>query len=388
PMPYKFPDPHATANLPTASETFPYDKLTRSGKTPETLSAGSDTPFTDAIYPRVFIPWNHITASFPEDIRTAIAESPEKFIAAVPFRAGPKFYEDNRRADLMLKTFLKGLDFPDKGKITVFFPLEAKEDKKSRNREEGHTRRSAFDKPWPLIVTGFSEKFGKFLLWNQCFAMASQAIWNLVPFNPKALAWTIIAFQGNIVKNNPVLIAEALARIKDATWRDTSIQNLVKRITQAQGLSGNPAKLTVKMTQSWRLSYVETKNFDNDKGPVFLLMGEPIMINLDMHRAIAAHIRRLKICVNYQQLINVDKIIGCDWCKNQDHPSHTCPFPEVDSTWYGPSSDELQLRMMKTGAPKEVPCKQKEENSKPGGRSRHGENNDDGWKVVKRGKKP
>ncbi len=387
-MPYKFPDPHATANLPMASETFPYDKLTCSGETPETLPTGSNTPFTDAIYPQVFIPWNHITAGFPEDIRTAITESPEKFIAAVPFGAGPKFYEDNCRADLMLKMFLKGLDFPDKGKITVFFLLEAKEDKKSRNREEGRTRRSAFDKPWPLIVTGFSEKFGKFLLWNQCFATASQAVWNLVPFNPKALAWTITAFQGNVVENDPVLIAEALARIKDATWRDTSIQNLVKWITQAQGLSGNPAELTVKMTQSWRLSYVETKNFDNDKGPVFLLTGEPITINLNMHRAITAHIRQLKIRVNYQQLINVNKIIGCDWCKNQDHPSHACPFPEVDSTWYGPSSDELQLHMMKTGAPKEVPRKRKEENSKPGGPSRRGKNNDDGWKVVKRGKKP
>ncbi len=340
-MPYNFPDPRATANLPTASDAFPYDKLTCSGEAPETLPAGSTSPFTDAIYPQVFIPWNHITAGFPEDIRSAIASSPEKFIAAVPFGVGPKFYEDNRQADLMLKTFLEGLDFPDKGKLTVFFPLEVKEDKKSRNREEGRTRRSAFDKPWPLIVTGFSEAFGTFLLWNQCFAMASQSVWNLVPFNPKALAWTITAYQGNIINNDPELIAEALACNKNATWHNTSIQNLVKRITQAQGRSGNPAELTLQMTQSWRLSYIETKNFDDDKGPVFLLTGEPIMDNLDMHRAIAAHIHRLSIRVNYQQLINVDKIIGCDWCKNQDHPSHVCPFPEVDSTWYGPSSEEL-----------------------------------------------
>ncbi|KAK0184581.1 hypothetical protein F5146DRAFT_1169567 [Armillaria mellea] len=340
-MPYNFPDPRATANLPTASDMFPYDKLTHSGEAPETLPAGSTSPFTDAIYPRVFIPWNHITASFPEDICSAIASSPEKFIAAVPFGAGPKFYEDNCQADLMLKTFLEGLDFSDKGKLTVFFPLKVKEDKKSRNREEDRTRRSAFDKPWPLIVTGFSEAFGTFLLWNQCFAMASQSIWNLVPFNPKALAWTITTYQGNVINNDPELIAEALACIKNATWHNTSIQNLVKRITQAQGYSGNPAELTVQMTQSWRLSYIETKNFDDDKGPVFLLTGEPITDNLDMHRAITTHIRRLSIHVNYQQLINVDKIIGCDWCKNQDHPSHACPFLEVDSTWYGPSSEEL-----------------------------------------------
>ncbi|KAK0500836.1 hypothetical protein EDD18DRAFT_1067103, partial [Armillaria luteobubalina] len=313
------------------------------GEKPATLPTGSGIPFTDATFPCVFIPWNHIMAGFPEEIWEAIAASPEKFIAAVPFGAGPKFYADNHRADLLIKTFLDGLDFPDKGKITVFFPLETKEDKKSANRDEGHSRRSAFNKPWPLVVTGFSEDFGKFLLWNQCFAMASQSMWNLVPFNLKLLAWTIMAFQGNVVCNEPELIAEALTCIKATVWRDVTIQNLVKRITQAHRRSGNPAELIVNMMQSWHLLYIETKNFDDNKGPIFLLTGAPIMDNLDFHRAIAAHICRLKIHVNYQQLINVDKIIGCDWCKNQNHPSHACPFPEVNTTWYGPMTKELRL---------------------------------------------
>ncbi len=183
-MPYKFPDPRAMANLPTAADDFPYNKFTCSGDTPATLLAGSAAPFTDTTFPRVFIPWNHIMAGFPEEIGNAITASPQKFITAVPLRAGPKFYADNRRADLMLKTFLKGLNFPDKGKLTVFFPLEVKEDKKSKSRDEGCSRRSAFDKPWPLIVTGFSEDFGKFLLWHQCFTTASHSVWNLILFNP------------------------------------------------------------------------------------------------------------------------------------------------------------------------------------------------------------
>ncbi|KAK0462143.1 hypothetical protein IW261DRAFT_1576490 [Armillaria novae-zelandiae] len=367
-MPFEFPDPRATANLPTATDQFPYDKLTRSGEVPVTLPAGSAVPYTDATYLHVFIPWNHITA-------------------AVPFGAGPKFYANNRRADLLLKTFLEMLDFPEKGKLTVFFPLEEKEDKKGRNREEGRSKRSAFDKPWPLVITGFSEDFGKFLLWNQCFATTSHSVWNLIPFNPRGLAWTITAFQGNVISNDPELIAEVLACIKVATWRDTSIQNLVKCITQTQGRSGNPAELTVMMTHSWRLSYIETRNFDDNKGPVFLLTGQPITDNLDMHRAIAAHIRRLRIRVNYQQLINVDKIIGCDWCKNQNHPSHACPFPEVDSTWYGPSTDELWLRLLKTDVPKPTAPKRKEDSTNPSGRSKRGKKNDNGWREVRRGKK-
>ncbi|KAG7451344.1 uncharacterized protein BT62DRAFT_1071918 [Guyanagaster necrorhizus] len=336
--------------VPPPTCLFPYDKFTCSGETPATLPAGSETPFTDATHPRVFIPWSHITAAFPEDMRDAIATSPEKFIAAVPFGAGPKFYAENRRADLLLKTFLEDLDFPDKGKLTVSFPIEAKEDKKGRNKDEGRSRKTAFDKPWPLIITDFSEDFAKFLLWNQCFANGIAC-----------------SFQGNVVSNDPDLIAEALACIKAATWPDVSIQNLVKHITQTQGRSGNPAELTVKMTQSWRLSYIETKNFKDDKGPVFLLTREPITDNLDMHRSIAAHIRKLKIRVNYQQLINVDKIVGCDWCKNQNHPSHACPFPEVDSTWYGPSTDERRLGMMKSETPKDDFRKRREDSPEPGG---------------------
>ncbi len=183
-MPYKFPDPRAMANLPTAADDFPYNKFTRSGDTPATLPAGSAAPFTNTTFPQVFIPWNHITAGFSEEIHDAITASPQKFIAVVPFGAGPKFYVDNRRADLMLKTFLKGLNFPDKGKLTVFFPLEVKEDKKSKSRDEGRSRRSAFDKPWPLIVTGFSEDFSKFLLWHQCFTTVSHLVWNLISVNP------------------------------------------------------------------------------------------------------------------------------------------------------------------------------------------------------------
>ncbi len=186
-MPYKFPDPCTTANLPTACDKFPYDKLSRPREPPATFPTGSATPFTDAIFPHVYVSWNHITAGFPEDIHSAITTSPEKFIVAVPFGAGPKFYTDNCRADLLLKDFLEGLDFPNKGKLTVFFPLEDKEDKKKRNRDEGHSR-SAFDKPWPLVITRFLEDFRKFLLWNQCFAMASHSVWNLLPFNLKALA--------------------------------------------------------------------------------------------------------------------------------------------------------------------------------------------------------
>ncbi|PBK90127.1 hypothetical protein ARMGADRAFT_1032709 [Armillaria gallica] len=37
---------------------------------------------------------------------------------------------------------------------------------------------------------------------------------------------------------------------------------------------------------------------------------------------------------------------------------------------------------MKTAVPKKAPCKWKEENSKPGGCSKCGKNNNDSWKVL------
>lgn len=386
-MPYELPDPQNTTNLPTADDAFPYNKLSRSGEKPSILPAGSATPYTDAAFPRIYVPWNHLTAGFPEELRNDIAASPTSFIAAIPYGAGPRFYSENPRADLLLKEFLEGFDFPDKGSVTAFFPVESKEEKRGRNKGEARSRRSAFDKPWPLVVTGISEDFIKFLLWHQCFAIPSHVVWNFIPFNPKALAWVIAAFQGNVVCDNASLIAEALACLKLAAWRDIPLQNLVKRITQAQGNFGHPVELTVRMTQSWRLLYVETKNLDNDKGPVFMLMGEPITDDLDFHRVLAAHIRRLRVRVNYQQLLNVDKIIGCDWCKNQNHPSYTCPFPGIETAWYGPTTEELRLCMMRSESPKDTSRKWKEGSAKSGSRSKRGKNNDDDWKVVRRGKK-
>ncbi|KAK0443028.1 uncharacterized protein EV420DRAFT_1068677 [Desarmillaria tabescens] len=386
-MPFELPDPRNTTGLPTADEPFPYNKLACSGETPSVLPTGSATPFTNMAYPQLYVPWNHLTAGFPEDLRKAIANSPDKFMAGLPYGAGPKWYADNPRADLLLKEFLDGFDFPDKGPITVFYPVKEKVGKKGKIIEEGRKRKSAFDKPWPLVVTGISEDFMKYLIWQQTFAIPSCIVWNFVLFDPKALAWVVAAFQGNIVRNDATLIAEALACLKVEAWRSVPLQNLVKRITQAKGKSGNPIKLTVKMTQSWRLTYVETKNLEDDKGPVFLLMGEPIMDDLDLHRALTTHIRNLRVRVNYQQLLNVDKIIGCDWCKNQNHPSHACPFPGVDSAWYGPTADELRLCMMKAGPPNDPGRKRKEGSSKPGGRSKQGKNKDDEWSVVRRGKK-
>lgn len=386
-MPYELPDPRNTANLPTAEDAFPYNKLSRSGEKPSILPAGSATPFTDADFPRIYIPWNHLTAGFPEDIQNNIMASPTSFITAIPYGAGPKFYSENSKADLLLMDFLEGFDFPDKGSVTAFFPVESKEEKRGRNKEEGRNRKSAFDKLWPLIVTGISDDFTRFLLWHQCFATPLRIVWNSVPFNPKALTWVIAAFQGNIVHDDASLIAEVLACLKSAAWRDIPLQNLIKRITQAQGNFGNPVELTVRMTQSWRLLYVETKNLEDDKGPVFMLMGKPITDDLDFHRALTAHIQRLKVCVNYKQLLNLDKIISCDWCKNQNHPSHACPFPEIDSAWYGPTTEELRLRMMKAEPPKDSNWKQKEDNVKSGSRPKCGRNNNDGWNIVRHGKK-
>ncbi|KAK0454596.1 hypothetical protein EV421DRAFT_1896508 [Armillaria borealis] len=307
-MPYELPDPRNTTSLPTADEAYPYNKFAGTGETPSILPAGSATPFTNAAYPRLYVPWNHLTAGFPKDLRNDIAASPDKFLAGLPYGAGPKWYAESPRADLLLKEFLDGFDFPDKGTISLL-------PSRGKGREEGEKGRSQQEERLRQAMA----------------ALSSRVVWNFVPFNPKALAWVISAYQGNVVRNDQSLIAEALACLKVAVWRDIPLQILVKSITRARGKSGNPVELTVKMTQSWRLVYTETKNLDNDKGEVLLLIGEPITEDLDLHRALAAHIRRLRVRVNYQRLLNVDKIIGCDWCKNQDHPSHACPFPGIYS---------------------------------------------------------
>ncbi|KAK0443411.1 uncharacterized protein EV420DRAFT_1649195 [Desarmillaria tabescens] len=119
-------------------------------------------PFTDATFPKVYVPWNHLTAGFPEDLWKDITASPNSFITVIPYGAGPKFYSENPRADLLLMEFLNRFDFPDKGAIMAFYPVEMGEERKGRNKEEGCNWKSVFDKPWPLIVTSISDDFMRF----------------------------------------------------------------------------------------------------------------------------------------------------------------------------------------------------------------------------------
>ncbi|KAF9018686.1 hypothetical protein BDZ89DRAFT_1073624 [Hymenopellis radicata] len=308
-MPYEFPDPRVTTGLPTEQDKFPYDKLAfQEASKPEMTPDGCSMAVTQAAYPKIY------------------------------------WYADNPRADLALKEFLNAIDFAKKGSPRPFLPFETKEPKKGRDGET-RAKRSAFEKPWPIVIEGIAEEFREYLLWQQTFATQSRIVWNFVPFDPESLPWIIGSYQGNIVSDDKDDIAEALACLKLEVWKSTAIQNLVKRIRQSQGKTGHPIDSVVEMTKSWRLVYIETKNLENDKGAVWSLMGLPITAELSEHRELAAHIRNLRVRVRYQMLLNVDKTIGCDWCKNHDHPSHSCPFPEIDPAWFGPTTAELRLRL-------------------------------------------
>ncbi|KAF8891530.1 hypothetical protein CPB85DRAFT_1441015 [Mucidula mucida] len=267
----------------TEQDKFPYDKLTfQEGNKPEMTPNGCSMPYTLAAYPKIYVPWNHLTAAFADPLRQAIMASPESFVAVIPLGAGPKWYADNPRADLMLKEFLNAIEFKKKGSPRSFLPFETKEPKKGKDGEIW-LKRSAFEKPWPVVIEGIAEEFRDYLLWQQTFATQSRIMWNFVPFDPKSLPWIIGSYQGNIISNDKDNIAEALACLKLEVWKSTAIQNLVKRIRQFQGKTGHPIDSVVEMTKSWRLVYIKTKNLDNDKGAVWSLMGLPITSDISKH---------------------------------------------------------------------------------------------------------
>ncbi len=151
--------------------------------------------------------------------------------------------------------------------------------KQRKKREEGTRRRAATGRV-PLTNHGPSLSQA-FLMTSPSSSMAPVLCHSVAhsmefrPLQPQSSRVGYRRFPRNVVAHAP-LIAEALACLKSAAWHNIPLQNLVKRITQAQGNFGNPVELTIRMTQSWRLLYVETMNLDDDKGPVFMLMGEPL----------------------------------------------------------------------------------------------------------------
>ncbi|KAJ7866820.1 hypothetical protein B0H14DRAFT_3592317 [Mycena olivaceomarginata] len=304
--------------LPTATDENPHSKLTRADPAPAVLPDGDrlKIPFTNAIFPRISIPFSILTSNMPDDIVADLGNGKGE-LAIVPYGAGLKFYQENATANKDVEKFLHSLVFDTTG-IDVALPM-AKSTGGKNDRE--------FGGPWPMILTGASAALTEFLLWNQTFAINTKLTFLAHPFDRTIVSWHMMTISGDAVRDTPTAKAKVLGAIKGRVWNDEGLANFADRTLGAAGVPGSKRQRVVEAT----------KSFDPR------LVGKPISDDPKTQRTWVDLIRKLRggYRVGYHALQIDKQWIDCTGCKSQMHPAHGCPLPKVEG-WLGVKPDNAQ----------------------------------------------
>ncbi|KAK0429610.1 hypothetical protein EV421DRAFT_1745329 [Armillaria borealis] len=254
---------------PTNREDYPYDKVAKTGQI-TTLPAVSKTPFTDAAYPRLHIPFRKLTEDLSRGQKVALQEEHDQYIVVIPFSAGPKFYQNYTTLKQDVTAFLDGLQI-ERGDYRISLPSECLA-KKTHD----------YQTTWPFFIEGAAPPLWKFLLWQQTFPIDEKLVLNFLPVDTNHQSWVIATYRCGAVENNGARITKALQWIKKTVCENRMITDIVNKIHTGQGFMGHATLVCEEMTHSWSLEYIPTLQNNHEVG-VWQLTGKPLTTNDDDH---------------------------------------------------------------------------------------------------------
>ena len=195
-------------NIPANRDKNPHlqsSQTSPTGKKPAHKPPVNALQFTNAIFPKVVIPYKDLMGNFDDNIKEVIEVKPEKYLAIIPFCARNKFTRENGASTKKEYTnFLVSLGF----------------DKNSFETAQAAPKSSTgcsndFDKPWVWILESNIREMRTFLLWYQTFTIKPSLTFTVVPFDKKIRSWVIMNITGGAVKNvESKMHEEALGIIK------------------------------------------------------------------------------------------------------------------------------------------------------------------------------
>ncbi|KAJ3851385.1 hypothetical protein EV368DRAFT_83592 [Lentinula lateritia] len=299
------PDPAEHVNNPTHADEYPYSKVTRT--------------------------------SLP-----LIEKLADSILAIIPYLAGPRWeakYQE--KATRALELFLKGIDFPDKGKITLSMSIPAS-DKDRRD----------FGGPWVIILDDISAAFREWLLDLGLISLTEPGATFLIESSKDKMSWVICNYSSSGVSDDAEDLANALTEIKRTIWRKETVRKLIadyvdnrrkskEHTTEAAVLAQKSlTQVLDDLTSSWRLVFISCNNKEGDPNPRLQLQGKPISNDPHEQREWLKLIRSTIIYVGFKQLKPDNRVIGCVGCKTETHPSWACPYPiNNEDRWLGPTED-------------------------------------------------
>ncbi|KAJ3921156.1 hypothetical protein F5877DRAFT_65156 [Lentinula edodes] len=338
------PDPAEHVNNPTHADEYPYSKVTRSGE--ESLKvkpSGFNTLFATHTFPRSYTPTTLLLKNVTAAHRERIEKLADSILAIIPYLAGPRWeakYQE--KATRALELFLKGIDFPDKGKITLNMSIPAS-DKDRRD----------FGGPWVIILDDISTDFREWLLDLGLISLTEPGATFLIEsFAKDKMSWVICNYSSSGVSDDAEDLANALTEIKRTIWRKETVRKLIanyvdnrrkskEHTTEAAVLAQKSlTQVLDDLTSSWRLVFISCNNKEGDPNPRLQLQGKPISNDPHEQREWLKLIRSTIIYVGFKQLKPDNRVIGCVGCKAETHPSWACPYPiNNEDRWLGPTED-------------------------------------------------
>ncbi|KAL0059038.1 hypothetical protein AAF712_014251 [Marasmius tenuissimus] len=341
-MPVPKPNLRAADYIPSHQDAYPYDKTTKATQTPPVQRpAGFSIPFTDQTYPRPYIPTKELMCNLADFERSLINKDWANLVVFVPHGGGPRWFESKEfeKAPVALLDWLRGVDFPDKGTLHIHLPVPRK--------EADH----AFGNPFTIILEGASAPFITFLL-DQCvIPLATKgATFYAHSLNPSNLSWVVTNLKAGrncTIRNDPEHMKEVLACIIEKIWDNKAVQTAARVIQQNRPTDVELARMTpqdivVKITNSYRLTYIEDGNQNGEAEPRYQLLGKPVPDDPNEQRLFLNAIRQGKYNAGFEELLVDKRVIQCVWCKQENHARFTCPYPEHGEGWLGMSTEEMK----------------------------------------------
>ncbi|KAK0504205.1 hypothetical protein EDD18DRAFT_490626 [Armillaria luteobubalina] len=316
-------------STPLGGEDYPYNKTAKSDPSPSSLVT-STTLFTDAEFPKIHISFRKLVEDLSAGQKTVLRNEHASFIAVIPFGAGPKFYQSYTTLKQDAKAFLDGLKV-ETGNYKISIPKSNWNGKKTRD----------YQTPWPFFIENAAPPLREYLLWQQTFPIDEKLVLSFIAVDPNRQSWVIATYRSHCVENDKAIMADVLRRIKKTVCQSKKIVEMVNAIRTNQGFTGHAITACEEMTHTWRLDYIPTLQNDREVG-VWQLTGRPITGDDIQHRNLVNAIRSLIVMIGVDELKADGKArLECVWCKSEMHQSHACPFPDVATSWRGPTRDDM-----------------------------------------------
>jgi len=323
------PDDETILNTaPTHQESNPHLQSSKRGVEPTQKAAPNTKAFTCATFPRIVLPIRDLLGNIADTQRIAIEESPNRFLAILPFGAGMDYNTDaaNRNAEAEMEDLIRGLGFDNTGldvvKAVPKYPPKRK-----------------YEKPWIYILEGGSPALRQFLEWQQTFSFETRTF-SVIPFDPNTESWVITNICGSIVTEDQTALKTILLTIKKTLWENPEFRRVTNKCFAEARIEGSVSERVFKATTSYTLSFIECNDSNGNRDPILQLMGKPIATNPNDHQEYLTIIRKVKFWKGIRPFESTKRAVNCACCKADTHPGHSCPFARVQG-WLGPKPQAI-----------------------------------------------